>query len=92
MLASRFEDLRMMKNENISDFNSKLYGIANKAFALGKKYSDIKLVRKTLRSLPKRFVYKVTVIEEAHALNIMKLKELMSSLQIFELNLKINKK
>ena len=80
MLATRFEELRMMKNETISDFNSKLCDIANEAFALGKKYSDIKLVRKTLRSLPERFTYKVAAIEKARDLNTMFLKELMGSL------------
>ena len=30
----------MLENETISDFNSKLYDIANKAFVLGEKYSD----------------------------------------------------
>ena len=92
MLASRFEDLRMMENETINDFNSKLCDIANEAFALGEKYSYTKLVRKTLRSLIERFAYKVIAIEEAHDVNIMKLDELMGSLQIFELNLKQNKK
>ena len=57
-----------------------------------KKYSDIKLVKKTLRSLPERFAYKVAAIEEARDLNTMSLKELMGSLQTFELNLKMNKK
>ena len=56
------------------------------------KYSDIKLVRKTLRSLPEKFAYKVVAIEEARDLNTMSLKELMGSLQTFELNLKMNKK
>ena len=83
MLASRFEDLRMMENETISDFNSKLCDIANKAFAIGEKYSDTKFVRKTLRSLSKRFVYRVAAIET------MKLDELMGSLQTFKLNLKL---
>ena len=92
MLATRFEELRMMENETINDFNSKLCDIANEAFALGEKYSDIKLVRKTLRYLPERFAYKVAAIEEACDLNIMSLKELMGSLQTYELNLKMNKK
>ena len=82
----------MMENETISDFNSKLCDVANEAFALREKYSDIKLVRKTLRSLPERFAYKVAAIEEARDLNTMSLKELMGSLQTFELNLKMNKK
>ena len=75
----------MMENETISDFNSKLCDIANEAFALGEKYSDIKLVRKTLRSLPERFAYKVIAIEKARDLNTMSLKKLMGSLQTFEL-------
>ena len=65
MLTSRFEDLRMMANKTISDFNFKLCEIANEVFAFGEKYSNTKLVRKTLRSLLGMFVYKVTVIEEA---------------------------
>ena len=78
----------MMKNETISEFNSKLCDIANEAFAFAKKYSDTKLVRKTLRSLPERFAYKITAIEEAHDVSIMKLDELMVSFQTFKLNLK----
>ena len=80
MLASRFEDLKMMENETVSDFNSKLCDITNEAFALREKYSNTKLVRKTLRSLPKRFAYKVTAIEKARDLNTMTLDELIGSL------------
>ena len=88
MLASKFEDLRRMEHETITNFNSKLCDVANKAFALGEKYSDIKHLRKTLIYLLERFAYKVTTIEEARDVNTMKLNELMGSLQTFELNLK----
>ena len=86
MLASRFEDLRMLENETINDFNFKLCGIANEAFAPGEKYLDIKLVRKTLRSLLERFAYKVAAIEEVCDIPNMRLDELMDSLQTFKLN------
>ena len=92
MLASKFEDLRMLEDETISDFNSKLCNIANEAFTLSEKYSETKLVRETLRSLPERFAYKVAAIEEAKDVSTMKLDELMGSLQTFELNLSQNKK
>ena len=46
MLVSRFEDLKMIESETISNFNSKLCDIANEAFTIGEKYSDTKLVRK----------------------------------------------
>ena len=88
MLESKFESLKMMEHETISNFNSKLCDITNKAFTFGEKCSDTKLARKTLRSLSERFAYKVTAIEEARDVNTMKLDELMGSLQTFELNLK----
>ena len=81
----------MKEEESISDFNSKLCDIANEAFTLGEKYSEEKLVRKTLRSLPKRFAYKVTAIEEAKDVQNMKLDELMGSLRTFEMNLEEEK-
>ena len=87
ILTSRFENLGMKEDESISQFNSRLCDIANEAFALGEKYSEEKLVRKTLRSLPKRFAYKVTAIEEAKDVQNMKLEELMGSLRTFEMNL-----
>ena len=80
MMASRFEDLRMMENDTINDFNSKLCDIENEVFAFAKKYLDTKLVSMTLRSLPERFAYKVTTIEEAQYVSTMKLNELMGSL------------
>ena len=92
MLAFRFEDLKMLKHETINDFNSKLCDIANEAFALEEKYSNTNLVRKTLRSLPERFAYKVAAIEKARDVQNMRLDKLMGSLQTFELNLKMNKK
>ena len=73
---------------SINDFNSKLCEIANETFTFGKKYPEIKLLRKTLKSLPKKFTYKVAAIEKVKDVNIIKLDELMGSLHTFELNLK----
>ena len=81
----------MKEEELINDVNSKICDIANEAFALGEKYSEEKLVRKTLRSLPKRFAYKVTAIEETKDIQNMKLDELMGSLRTFEMNLEDEK-
>ncbi|XP_024018585.1 uncharacterized protein LOC112090762 [Morus notabilis] len=92
MLTTRFERLRMEEDECIADFNSKLCDIANEAFALGEKYTDAKLVKKTLRSLPARFAYKVTAIEEAKNVEKMRLDELIGNLQTFEMNFKAKKK
>ena len=53
----------MMEGDTIAEYNAKICDIANEALALGEKYSKTKLVTKVLGSLPKRFAYKVTVIE-----------------------------
>ncbi|EXB26569.1 hypothetical protein L484_012563 [Morus notabilis] len=92
MLTTRFETLRMHEIETISEFNSRLCDIANESFTLSEKISEVKLISKTLRLLPQRFTYKVTVIEEAKDTEIMRLNELMGSLRTFEMNLSQNKK
>jgi hypothetical protein len=65
LLTTKFENLRMKEEESIQDFHMNLLDIANSFEALGERMSDEKLSRKILRSLPKRFDMKVTVIEEA---------------------------
>jgi hypothetical protein len=46
--------------------------------------SEEKPVRKILRSLPKKYDMKVTIIEEAQDISNMKVNELIGSLQTFE--------
>ncbi|KAG8496143.1 hypothetical protein CXB51_009184 [Gossypium anomalum] len=82
----------MQDSEISGEIYAKLCDLSNQAFALGEKYSNFKLVKKVLRSLPKRFSIKVTAIEEAKYLESLKIDELIGSLQTFELNLKKSKK
>ena len=65
--------------------------LKTKPLPLGEKYNREKLVRKNLRSIPKRFAYKVTAVEEAKNVQNMKLEELMGSLWTFEMNLEEEK-
>jgi hypothetical protein len=60
--------------------------------SLGKPISDVKLIRKILRSLPERFRIKVTTIEERKDLKEMKIEELVGSFQTYELSLPLVKK
>ena len=60
---------------------------ANASGALGKKMSDEKLVRKILRSLPKRFAMKVIAIEESQDICKMRVDELIGSIQTLELGM-----
>jgi hypothetical protein len=61
--------------------------LRNSMVNLGKPVSDVKLIRKILRSLPERFRIKVTTIEESKDLEEMKIEELVGSLQTYELSL-----
>jgi hypothetical protein len=66
--------------------------LRNSMVSLGKPISDVKLIRKILRSLPERFRIKVTTIEESKDLEEMKIEELVRSLQTYELSLPLVKK
>ncbi|XP_012488028.1 uncharacterized protein LOC105801252 [Gossypium raimondii] len=87
MLTTRSETLRMQNSKTIGEFYIKICDLSNQAFALGEEYSNTKLVRKDLRSLPERFSTKVTTIEKAKDLESLIIDEFISSLQIFEMNL-----
>jgi len=85
LLTTKFENLRMKDYESILDFHMNILDIANTSSSLGEKMLDEKLVRKILRSLPKRFDMKVTTNEEAQDIKNIKVDELIRSLQTFEL-------
>lgn len=88
LLTTRFEEHRMLESETIGEFNSNPCYISNECYALGEKLSKDKLERKVLRSLPRRFKYKVIAIEEAKDITTMRLDELIGSLRAFEISLK----
>ena len=54
-LTSRFESIRMPKDESFDEYYAKLNDIVNSTFNLGEVYDQPKIVRKILRSLTKDF-------------------------------------
>ena len=54
----------MEEDESIDEFYAKLKDIVNLAFNLGETIPELKIVKKVLRSLLKRFHAKITAIEE----------------------------
>ena len=80
LLTTKFENLRMLKDESIQDYHLNILDITNAFESLGEKVSEVKLVRKILNSLSKRFDMKVNAIEEAHNISSMKVDELIGSL------------
>ena len=63
----------MKDNETFDEFYAKLSDIVNFSFNLGEKIPESKVVGKILRSQPDRFQPKVTAIEEAQDVDILKL-------------------
>jgi hypothetical protein len=76
-----------LEEETFGEFYSKMSDLRNSMVSLGKPVSDVKLIRKILRSLLERFRIKVTTIEESKDLEEMKIEELVGSLQTYELSL-----
>ena len=86
-LTSSFKEVRMEEDETFDEFYAKLKDIVNSAFNLGESIVESKIVRKILKSLPKRFHAKITFIEEEKEINQIPLTELIGNLQIYEMGL-----
>lgn len=87
MLISKFEEIKMLEEETFGEFYTKISNLKNSMESLGKQISNVKLIRKILRSLPERFKIKVTIIEESKDLEEIKIEELVGSLQTYEYSL-----
>ena len=77
----------MEEDESFDEFYAKLKDIVNSAFNIEETIPESKIVRKVLRSLPKRFHAKITAIEESKDIDKIPLTELVGNLQIYELGL-----
>ena len=77
----------MEEDESFDEFYAKFKDLVNSAFNLGETISKPKIVRKVLRSLPKRFRAKITVIEESKDIDKIPLTELVGNLQTYKLGL-----
>ena len=69
------------------EFYSKLKDIVNSAFNLREIIPKPKVIRKVLRSLPKRFHTKITAIEESKDFDKIPLTKLVGNLQTYKLGL-----
>ena len=77
----------MEEDETFDEFYTKLKDIVNSTFNLGESIAESKIVRKILKSLPKRFHAKITVIEEVKDIDQLPLTELIGNLQTYEMGL-----
>ena len=86
-LITSFEEIKIEEDELFNEFYAKLKDIVNSAFNLGESIPEPKIVRKVLRSLPKRFHAKITAIEESKDIDKIPLTKLVGNLQTYELGL-----
>ncbi|GKC14192.1 retrovirus-related pol polyprotein from transposon TNT 1-94 [Tanacetum coccineum] len=83
-LITEFENLKMSDNDTIDAYAAKLSGIASKSATLGKVISELKLVKKFLTSLPRRFVHIVEALEQVLDLKTMAFEDVVGRLKAYE--------
>ena len=77
----------MEEDESFDKFYAKLKDIVNSAFNLWETIPEPKIVRKVLRSLPKKFHAKITTIKESKDIDKIPLTKLVGNRQTYELGL-----
>ena len=86
-LTTSFEKIKIEEDESFDEFYDKLKDMVNSAFNLRETIPEPKVVRKVLRSLPKRFHAKIITIKESKDIVKIPLTELVGNLQTYELGL-----
>ena len=79
-LTTSFEEIKMKEDESFNEFYAKFKDIVNSTFNLGETISEPKIMRKVLKSLPKRFHAKITMIEESKDIDKIPLTGLVGNL------------
>ena len=87
ILVHQYEMFKMLEHENIDKMTTSFMHIINQLKALGKRYTNAKMVRKILRSLSKALHAEVTTIQEVKNLNVLNLDTLIRSLKTHEIEL-----
>ena len=73
----------MEEDKSFDEFYTKLKDIMNSAFNLRETIPKPKIMRKVLRSLPKRFHAKINAIEESKDIGQIPLTGLVGNLQTY---------
>ena len=77
----------MKEDKSFDEFYTKLKDIMNSAFNLRETIPKPKIMRKVLRSLPKRFHAKINAIEESKDIGQIPLTGLVGNLQTYKIGL-----
>ncbi|XP_023763637.1 uncharacterized protein LOC111912134 [Lactuca sativa] len=77
-----FETLEMKFGETVTDYLGRVMVIANDMRNAGEDMSEVKIIKKVLRTMTKEFNFVVCTIKESKDINNMTVDELQSSLLI----------
>lgn len=84
-LMANFDRLTMKDNETIDEFAGKLSEISSKSAALGEEISEPKLVKKFLKSLPrKKYIHIVAALEQVLDLKTTGFEDIIGRLKVYE--------
>lgn len=83
----QFESLSMHDDEDIEKYFFRVHEVVNTMRGLHEKLDEAIVVQKVLRSLPKRFNPKVSIIEEITNLNSLTLHKLLGILTSYEIRI-----
>ena len=87
MLIHKYELFKMEPMESITSMYTRFTDTVNNLKNLCKVYTNTDLCRKILRSLSQTWDSKVTSIQEARDLSILKVEELVGSLMTYKISL-----
>ncbi|KAG7546288.1 Zinc finger CCHC-type [Arabidopsis suecica] len=84
-LMAEFDRLKMKETETIDEFAGKLSEIATKSVALGESIEEPKLVKKFLKSVPrKKYIHIVASLEQVLDLKKTSFEEIVGRLKVYE--------
>lgn len=82
---SEFDCLKMKDNDSIDDFVGKISEISSKSAALGETMEEPKLVKKFLKSLPrKKYIHIVASLEQILDLNTTNFEDIIGRVKAYE--------
>ncbi|XP_047179954.1 uncharacterized protein LOC124846677, partial [Vigna umbellata] len=86
-LRRQYEHLLMEDGDKVSEFFSKTLSVVNQMKSCGNIVTDLMVIEKIMRSLPSTFDHIVVAIEELRDLGKLKIDELQSSLEAYEIRM-----
>ncbi|WVY99308.1 hypothetical protein V8G54_025378 [Vigna mungo] len=84
-LRRQYKHMKMEDNDRVSEFFSRVLTVANQMKACGDKITDVMIMEKILRSMSAAFDHIVVTIEETRDMEKLKIEELQSAFEAYEM-------